>query len=286
MTAKPVSMIIIIMAIITRKILTLFAAMWNLLLSSFSKARKIKWPSFLQMNGSKLLKRKSIISFALNEWKLYDICDLQNQGDIAFHDGKEFSMKCCSSSILFKNSIWHNLISSGILGVQYLLYEYHQFMIACSKFCQYTSVICVFHKVQVNRFLVVLFEKYDGPKVSRQFQFTLTAISICSRQVQFFHGNAHGIFGFAHHVNYGCRVGRTQTGMSSYRSPYISFHAFTWDRPKNELRPVWLHLGRWPDTSYFRLPDNTPYNYSSWVRIKRAWTEKKKRQQQHEQQHH
>ena len=23
-------------------------------------------------------------------------------------------------------------------------------------------------------------------------------------------------------------------------------------RPKNELRPVWLHLGRWPDTSYFR----------------------------------
>ena len=113
-------------------------------------------------------------------------------------------------------------------------------MIACSKFCHYASVICVFHKVQVNRFLVVLFEKYDGPKVSRQFQFILTAISICSRQVQFFHGNAHDIFGFefAHHVNYGCRVGRTQTGMSSYRSPYISFHAFTWDRPKNELRPV------------------------------------------------
>ena len=34
------------------------------------------------------------------------------------------------------------------------------------------------------------------------------------------------------------KLGRTQTGMSSYRSPYISFHAFTWDRPKNELRPV------------------------------------------------
>ena len=34
------------------------------------------------------------------------------------------------------------------------------------------------------------------------------------------------------------RPGRTQTGMSSYRSPYISFYAFTWDRL--------------PDTSYFR----------------------------------
>ena len=47
-------------------------------------------------------------------------------------------------------------------------------------------------------------------------------------------------------------TGRTQTGRSSYRSPYISFHAYTWDRPKNELRPVWLYLSRWPDTSYFR----------------------------------
>ena len=34
------------------------------------------------------------------------------------------------------------------------------------------------------------------------------------------------------------RPGRTQAGMSSYRSPHISFHAFTWDRPKNELRSV------------------------------------------------
>ena len=34
------------------------------------------------------------------------------------------------------------------------------------------------------------------------------------------------------------RTGRTQTSMSSYRSPYISFHVFTWNRPKNELRPV------------------------------------------------
>ena len=44
-------------------------AMFNDLLSRFSKARKIKWPSFLQTKGSTsatLLKRKSIISFALN----------------------------------------------------------------------------------------------------------------------------------------------------------------------------------------------------------------------------
>ena len=34
------------------------------------------------------------------------------------------------------------------------------------------------------------------------------------------------------------RPGRTQTGMSSCRSPYISFHVFTWDRPKNELEPL------------------------------------------------
>ena len=34
------------------------------------------------------------------------------------------------------------------------------------------------------------------------------------------------------------RPGRTQTGMSLYRSPYISFHAFTWDWPKSELRPA------------------------------------------------
>ena len=40
------------------------------------------------------------------------------------------------------------------------------------------------------------------------------------------------------------RPGRTQAGMSSYQSPHISFHAFTWDRPKNELRSVWLRLGR------------------------------------------
>ena len=34
------------------------------------------------------------------------------------------------------------------------------------------------------------------------------------------------------------RPGPTQTAISSYRSPYISFHAFTWDRPKNKFRPV------------------------------------------------
>ena len=35
------------------------------------------------------------------------------------------------------------------------------------------------------------------------------------------------------------RLERTQTGMSLYRPPYISFHSFTWDWPeKYELRPV------------------------------------------------
>ena len=47
---------------------------------------------------------------------------------------------------------------------------------------------------------------------------------------------------------------------------YISFHAFTWDRPKNELRAVWPGVGRWPDTSYFR---NGPRLYRSHVKRKR-----------------
>ena len=47
------------------------------------------------------------------------------------------------------------------------------------------------------------------------------------------------------------RPGRTQTGMSLYRSPYISFHVFTWDQPKRELRLAWLRVRRWADTGYF-----------------------------------
>ena len=41
-------------------------AMFNDLLSRCAKARKIKWPRFLQTKGATLLKRRSIISFALN----------------------------------------------------------------------------------------------------------------------------------------------------------------------------------------------------------------------------
>ena len=46
-----------------------------------------------------------------------------------------------------------------------------------------------------------------------------------------------------------------ETGTNSdwYEFVSVSIHFFSgvyW--PKNELRPVWLHLGRWPDTSYFR----------------------------------
>ena len=74
------SMIIIIKAKLTRKMLTDIAAMVNDLLSSFSKARKIKWPSFLLTKGSTLLKRKSIISFALIGWKLGCLRLIESRG--------------------------------------------------------------------------------------------------------------------------------------------------------------------------------------------------------------
>lgn len=51
---------------------------------------------------------------------------------------------------------------------------------------------------------------------------------------------------FTVNCNYGgnyMRLGRTQTGMSSYRSPYMSFHAFTWNRPKSQLRPARHRVG-------------------------------------------
>ena len=51
---------------------------------------------------------------------------------------------------------------------------------------------------------------------------------------------------FTVNCNYGgnyMRLGRTQTGMSSYRSPYMSFHAFTWNRPKSQLRPARNRVG-------------------------------------------
>ena len=38
------------------------------------------------------------------------------------------------------------------------------------------------------------------------------------------------------------KPGRTWTSISLYGSPYISFQAFTWDRPKNELRAVYFIL--------------------------------------------
>ena len=37
------------------------------------------------------------------------------------------------------------------------------------------------------------------------------------------------------------RLGRTQTGMSSYRSPYISFHAFT-DLKMNSDRSAFISV--------------------------------------------
>ena len=84
----------------------------------------------------------------------------------------------------------------------------------------------------------------------------LTAISIQfdSRQCQFTHGIAHGIFRFAHHLS------TTAADWDELRPVWVYIglhtflfrHTFTWDRPKNELRPVWLHLDRWSDPSYFR----------------------------------
>ena len=90
-------------------------------LSRFSKARKIKWPSFLLTKGSTLLKRKSIILFALNEWKLgltHRIKEI-----LPFVEVMQFSMRCYSSLISFIEQYWHNLRCSGILGVQYLPYS-------------------------------------------------------------------------------------------------------------------------------------------------------------------
>ena len=46
-----------------------------------------------------------------------------------------------------------------------------------------------------------------------------------------------------------------ETGTNSdwYEFVSVSIHFFSCVyRPKNELRPVWLHLGRWPDKNYFR----------------------------------
>ena len=55
---------------LSNSFLLAWVAMFNDLLSRFSKAREIKWSGFLKTKGSTLLKRKRIISFALNGWKL------------------------------------------------------------------------------------------------------------------------------------------------------------------------------------------------------------------------
>ena len=61
------------------------------------------------------------------------------------------------------------------------------------------------------------------------------------------------------------RPGRTQTGVSSYRSPYISFHTFTWNRPKNEFRDRSQKSPsvscRLPDTRYRKIPKISPGAY-------------------------
>ena len=104
--------------------------MFDDLVSRFSKARKIKWLSFLQTKGSILLKRKSIISFD-TQWVKIRIFVIVR-----------FSM------ISFKEQYWPNLGCSEIWAcsistILSLIY------VACSKFCHCASMICVFYKVQV-----------------------------------------------------------------------------------------------------------------------------------------
>ena len=90
----------------------------------------------------------------------------------------------------------------------------------------------------------------------------LTAISIQfeSRQFQFTHGNFNSIWLTAmsiysrqrsRHfslrsppVNYGGRLGRTQTGMSLYRSPYISFQACVYMGPASKWTQTGLTSSR------------------------------------------
>ena len=49
----------------------------------------------------------------------------------------------------------------------------------------------------------------------------LTAISTCSQQFQFFHGNAHGIFLFAHHLSTSAADSGHQKSKRKIKSRYL-----------------------------------------------------------------
>ena len=67
---------------------------------------------------------------------------------------------------------------------------------------------------------------YGGPKVSRQFQFY-------SRQFQFFHGNAHGIFRFSHHLS--------ATAAGSGHAPKVKTQNQKWIVKVDLQREKWNH---------------------------------------------
>ena len=57
------------------------------------------------------------------------------------------------------------------------------------------------------------------------------------------------------------RPGRTQTGMSSYRSLYISFHAFTWNRLKMNLdRYDFVSVANYPTRVIFVPSESVPFS--------------------------
>ena len=82
---------------------------------------KMKYPSFLQMNGSTFFKRNNVLSIVLRLAKI---------GYLKVISSKSFSvarlwrllskMKCNSFSILLDEQCWHILTFSGISGTQCL----------------------------------------------------------------------------------------------------------------------------------------------------------------------
>ena len=97
--------------------------MFNDLLSRFSKARKIKWPSFFQtISGSTLLKRKKH-HMVCTQWVKIRIFVTHRIKEILSFIKVKSAVKCCSSSISFMEQYWHNLRCSIILGVHYLPYS-------------------------------------------------------------------------------------------------------------------------------------------------------------------
>ena len=74
---------------------------------------------------------------------------------------------------------------------------------------------------------MLLFILQDEDKVNRSHRWPITVNSL-------YNGHCRDLELGGNYM----RPGRTRTDMSRHHSPYTSFHAFTWDQPKNELRAV------------------------------------------------